>query len=229
MLSQDETIGDTTSTINIVIAECNDGYLNSIRIPSIKPEHAIQAIEKATTAPVEQGAVGAGKGMVCFGYKGGIGSTSRVVVWEKLIYTVGCLVLSNFGKSEEALFLSTPDNAHNETPDGSIIIILATDAPLYDRQLKRLARRAGLGLGRVGSTMANGSGDIAIAFTTANRISHERHTILENMTFLRDDHPLMNLLFQAAVATTEEAIMNSLKFAETTAGRKGRIIKKAPL
>lgn len=229
MLEQDEGIGDTTSTINIVVTECNDGYLNSIRIPAVKPEHAIQAIKNATTDPVEQGAVGAGKGMICFGYKGGIGSASRVVTVDHLRYTVGCLVLSNFGKKEEAIFANFKDDTPIDTPDGSIIIILATDAPLYDRQLKRMARRSGLGLGRVGSTMASGSGDIAIAFSTANRIPYDTTSPVENITFLRDDHPMMNKLFQAAVETTEEAIIHSMKYAETTVGRKGRIVEKAPM
>ena len=229
MLEQNATIGDTTSTINIVVAECNDGYLNSIRIPAVKPEHAIQAIENATEAPVEQGAVGAGKGMVCFGYKGGIGSASRVLTYEDHRYTVASLVLSNFGKKDEAKFFNVSKDSPVNTPDGSIIIVLATDAPLYDRQLKRLAKRAGLGLGRVGSIMANGSGDIAIAFSTAWRYKHNDQNMTEAIQFLRDDHPIMNRLFQAAIESTEEAIINSLKYAETTIGRKGRIIKKAPL
>lgn len=229
MLEQNDDIGDTTSTINIVVGECNDGYLNSIRIPAVQPEHAIQAIQAATTEPVKQGAIGAGKGMVCFGYKGGIGSASKKVYYNDIMYTVGCLVLSNFGKKEDALFANLQEKSADDTPDGSIIIVLATDAPLYDRQLKRLARRSGLGLGRVGSHMANGSGDIAIAFSTAHRYQHSSKNMTEQITFIRDDHPIMNLLFQAAVEITENAIIHSLKFAETTTGRKGRIIKRAPL
>lgn len=142
MLEQNDDIGDTTSTINIVVGECNDGYLNSIRIPAVQPEHAIQAIQAATTEPVKQGAIGAGKGMVCFGYKGGIGSASKKVYYNDIMYTVGCLVLSNFGKKEDALFANLQEKSADDTPDGSIIIVLATDAPLYDRQLKRLARRS---------------------------------------------------------------------------------------
>ncbi|MBP1970652.1 D-aminopeptidase [Virgibacillus natechei] len=228
MLDQTKEIGDTTSSINIVVGECNDSYLNSIRHQAIKPEHAIQAIKGASSDPVEKGAVGAGKGMVCFGYKGGIGTASRVVSTSNEKYTVGCLVLTNFGKREEALFANW-DKMQLDTPDGSIIMVIATDVPLYDRQLKRLATRCAVGLARTGSHIANESGDIAIAFTTANTYDHNAGTSIESMTFLRDDHTIMNQLFQAVIETTEEAIISSLKSAETTEGRKGRHLEKAPL
>lgn len=228
MLDENKDIGDTTSTINIVVGECNDGYLNTIRLQAVKPEHAIQAIECATNSPVEQGAVGAGKGMVCFGYKGGIGTASRIITAGEEKYTLGCLVLSNFGKREEALFASW-GNAAIDTPEGSIMMVIATDAPLYDRQLERLAKRCAAGLGRTGSNIANGSGDIAIAFSTANTYDHRTDGHLENIALLRDDHPAMNQLFQAVIETTEEAVINSLKNAETTYGRKSRVVEKAPL
>lgn len=228
MLDQNKEIGDTTSTINIVVGECNDGYLNSIRLQAVKSKHAIQAIENASSGPVEQGAVGAGKGMVCFGYKGGIGTASRIVTAGKNAYTVGCLVLSNFGKREEALFADW-GKMQLDTPDGSIMIVIATDAPLSDRQLKRLAKRCAAGLGRTGSNIDNGSGDITIAFSTANPYEHSTDQHLEDITCLRDDHPVMNQLFQAVVETTEEAVINSLRYAETTDGRKGRMVEKAPL
>ncbi|HLR63408.1 MAG TPA: P1 family peptidase [Lentibacillus sp.] len=224
MLDKNPEIGDTASSLNIVVGECNDSYLNSMRLQAVKPEHAIQAIECASEEPVEEGAIGAGKGMVCYGYKGGIGTASRMVKG----YTVGCLVLSNFGKREDALFADF-NKTHMNTPDGSIMMVIATDAPLYDRQLKRLANRTAAGLGRTGSYMGHGSGDIAIAFSTANLYSYESGTAMENVTFLRDDHPVMNGLFQAVVETTEEAVINSLREAETTEGRKGRMVEKAPL
>lgn len=228
MLEQNKDIGDSTSSINLVVGECNDSLLNSMRIPAIKPEHAILAIKKATTDPVEQGAVGAGKGMVCFGQKGGIGSASRIVSHENQSYTIGCLVLSNFGKPEDALFADLT-TTKVDPPDGSIMMIIATDAPLYDRQLKRLAKRCAAGLGRVGSHIGNGSGDIAIAFSTANSYEHTSEQATESMDFIRDDHPIMNNFFQAVIETTEEAIINSLNYAETTTGRLGRVIKKAIL
>ncbi|MFD2629425.1 P1 family peptidase [Oceanobacillus kapialis] len=228
MLKTTKDIGDTTSSINIVVGECNDSYLNSIREQAIKPEHAIQAIKQATEKPVEEGAVGAGKGMVCFGYKGGIGTASRIISTGKDVYTLGCLVVSNFGKREEALFADWGKHKF-DTPDGSIMMVIATDAPLYDRQLKRLAKRCAAGLGRTGSHLDNGSGDIAIAFSTANMHDHHTEVAAESMTYLRDDHEVMNQLFQAVVETTEEAVIRSLKMAETTHGRKGRYVEKAPL
>lgn len=227
MLDQNEDIGDTTSSLNIVVGECNDSHLNSIRIQAVQPEHALQAIEQATTSPVEQGAVGAGKGMVCFGYKGGIGSSSRIITSGEANYTVGCLVLSNFGKRKDARFANW-DEQDQSTPDGSIMMVIATDAPLYDRQLKRLAKRCAAGLGRTGSYMANGSGDIAIAFSTAQTIPHTAKKQVDTFTYVRDDGELMGGIFQAGAEVTEEAILNSLIFAETTVGRKGRIVEKAP-
>lgn len=227
MLDQSKDIGDSTSSINIVVGECNDSYLNSMRLQAVRPEHAIEAINKADGGHVEEGAVGAGKGMVCFGYKGGIGTASRLVTTNDHTYTVGCLVLSNFGQREHALFADFTEE-ELETPDGSIMMIIATDAPLYDRQLKRLAKRCPVGLGRTGSHIAHGSGDIAIAFSTANTYNHSKETPFEENTFIRDDHPIMNQLFQAVVESTEEAIISSLKHAETTKGRKGRTIKQAP-
>lgn len=228
MLEMNKEIGDTASSLNIIVGECNDSYLNSMRLQAVQPEHAVQAIKNATTNPVEQGAVGAGKGMICFGYKGGIGTASRKVSTDGETYTVGCLVLSNFGKREDALFANW-NNDRLDTPDGSIMMVLATDAPLYDRQLKRMAKRCAAGLGRTGSHIANGSGDIAIAFSTANPYTSEDNSHLSAITHIRDDHNVMNDLFQAAVETTEEAVLNSLAYAETTAGRKGRVIEKAPL
>lgn len=228
MLEQDLTIGDSTSSLNLVVGECNDSHLNSMRLQAVKPEHAIQAIESATTDAAEEGAVGAGKGMVCYQYKGGIGTSSRIVEHEEDTYTFGVLILSNFGEKEQALFADWT-SVTLDTPDGSIMMIVATDAPLYDRQLKRIAKRTAVGLGRTGSMIGNGSGDIAIAFSTANAYTHNKKEKLENLTHIRDDHPIMNKIFQAVIEATEEAIINSLRAAETTYGRKGRVIEKAPL
>lgn len=230
MLEKNKELGASAGTLNVVVGECNDGYLNSMRLQAIRPKHAIEAIENASSSKVEQGAVGAGKGMICFGYKGGIGTSSRVVTASNEKYTVGCLVLSNFGNSEDALFTNFPIEKKNpNSTDGSIMIIIATDAPLYDRQLTRLAKRTAAGLGRVGSHMDNGSGDIAIAFTTANTYQHNINGHLESITYLRDDDKAMSQLFQAVAEATEEAIINSLKYAETTVGKYGRVIEKAPL
>ncbi|MBI0578793.1 P1 family peptidase [Neobacillus cucumis] len=226
MLEDNPEIGETTGTINVVVGECNDSYLNSIRLFPVKPEHAVEAIRKANAEPAREGAVGAGKGMVCFGYKGGIGSSSRKI--EE--YTIGCLVLSNFGKKEEfqwARYFGEGDGEGLlETADGSIMIVLATDAPLSDRQLKRLAKRCGIGLGRTGSHFSHGSGDIVIAFSTAHKISHFTEELLETRLLLREDHPIINQFFTGAAEAVEEAILNSLSQAVITKGRLGRVVNQ---
>ncbi|MBP3040150.1 P1 family peptidase [Bacillaceae bacterium Marseille-Q3522] len=229
MLEKNPEIGDTTGTVNLVVGECNDSYLNSIRHFSVTPEDAIRAIKDASTSKAEEGAVGAGKGMVCFGYKGGIGCSSRIVqVAKNIQFTIGCLVLSNFGKKEDFRYPSL-ENLYKELPDtvdGSIIMVMATDAPVSDRQLKRLAKRCGIGLGRSGSHFSHGSGDIVIAFSTAERISHYSENWFENAKQIREDHPVMNKLFAAAAEATEEAILNSLSQAITTKGRKDRFVER---
>ena len=233
LFAQNEEIGLSTGTVNVVVGECNDSHLNSIRHCPVKPEHAIEAIEKATTDLAEEGAVGAGKGMICFGYKGGIGSASRIVELEGARYTVGCLVLTNFGTSEE--FMKERYEVKTDAPnsiiaptDGSIMIVCATDAPLSSRQLKRVIKRCGIGLGRTGSHFSNGSGDIVIGFTTAHKINHQSEAIIETRSQLREDHPIMNQLFTAAAEATEEAILNSLAQAQTTVGRNGHHVKNYP-
>ncbi|TMW71841.1 P1 family peptidase [Alteribacter natronophilus] len=228
LLRQSPEIGDTTGTVNTVTGECNDGYLNSIRHFSVKPEHAVEAIETAGPQPSAEGAVGAGKGMVCFGMKGGIGTASRSVDG----FTVGALVLSNFGKRSEFNEKryrkeGEPNQSGGTDPktDGSIMIVLATDAPLEHRRLTRVAKRCAIGLGRTGSHMSHGSGDIVIAFSTAGRYPHHSDRLNEQESFLRDDHPVMNSLFTAAAEAVEEAIVRSLIKAETTKGRRGRTVE----
>lgn len=231
ILAQNEEIGISTGTVNIVVGECNDGHLNSIRSCPVTPQHAVEAIEKASTSCAEEGAIGAGKGMMCFGYKGGIGSASRVVTTDdcEQAYTVGCLVLSNFGSSHEFMKERYTKKAlQNDSTlaptDGSIIIILATDAPLSSRQLTRVIKRCGIGLGRTGSHFSNGSGDIVMGFTTAHEIPHESLSPIETRIQLREDHPVMNQLFIAAAEATEEAILNSMAQATTTTGREGHVV-----
>lgn len=230
LLEQNEEIGMTTGTVNVVVGECNDSYLNSIRHFPVKPEHAIEAIHNASNNRAEEGAIGAGKGMICFGYKGGIGTSSRIVNDNEGEYIVGCLVLSNFGKGNEFLkeHYTTTSNNNESTispTDGSIIIILATDAPLSSRQLKRVIKRCGIGLGRTGSHFSNGSGDIVIGFTTARKIHHNYDGTLEPRQQLRDDHEVMNSLFIAAAEATEEAIINSMSQAVTTTGRNNHTVQ----
>lgn len=234
MLELNEDIGINTGTINIVVGECNDSYLNSIRACPVKPEHAIQAIQQASSNVAQEGAVGAGKGMICFGYKGGIGSSSRVIRVEEvdgddITYTVGCMILSNFGMSSEFSHeqyknFCSQEESTNKPTDGSIMIVLATDAPLSSRQLTRVIKRCSIGLGRTGSHFSHGSGDIVIGFTTAHNIPHITTDLCESRTQLREDHPIMNQLFVAAAEATEEAIINSLLQAETTTGRDGNVV-----
>lgn len=231
MLTENEDIGNSTGTINVVVGECNDSYLNSIRYFSVRPSHAIEAIQKASTETASEGPVGAGKGMICFGYKGGIGSSSRLVRQNDLTWTVGCLVVSNFGKVEECAYPLEPTitDALQQQADGSIMIVLATNAPLSSRQLQRVAKRCGIGLGRTGSHWSHGSGDIVIAFTTAHRLHHEYEQELYERSHIRDDAAVMNDLFTAAAEATEEAILNSLTQATSTAGRLGRVVHPLPL
>ncbi|WP_155593802.1 P1 family peptidase [Lysinibacillus cavernae] len=232
MLDMNEDIGLTTGTINLVVGECNDSYLNSIRACPVTPEQAIEAIRQASNQTAQEGAIGAGKGMMCFGYKGGIGSSSRIVKIEQseVSYTVGCMVLSNFGQSSEFIAeryvtSNTQSQSTLSPTDGSIIIVLATDAPLSSRQLKRVLKRCGIGLGRTGSHYSHGSGDIVIGFTTAHSIPHVTDQLVETRTQIREDHPVMNQLFTAAAEATEEAIINSLSQAQTTIGRNGHTVE----
>lgn len=234
MLESNPEIGESTGTINIVVGECNDSRLNSIRKFQVQPKHAIECIQSASSEISPEGSVGAGKGMICFGYKGGIGSSSRIIQDSDSVYTIGCMVLSNFGRKEEFQSARYQVNEMKEIPnfprtaDGSIMIVLATDAPLSNRQLTRLAKRCGVGLGRTGSHFSNGSGDIVIAFSTAHQIQHNSKTSVETRQQLRDDHPIMNDLFQGVAEVTEEAILNSLSQAVTTTGRNGAVVYPYP-
>ncbi|MEQ6388328.1 P1 family peptidase [Bacillaceae bacterium S4-13-58] len=230
MLQHTPEIGDTTGSINIVVGECNDMFLNHVRSLPIKPLHARQAIQHAKSGKVKEGAVGAGTGMSCLGYKGGIGTSSRKIIHADLPtdYMIGTLVVSNFGRLSENPFLQE-DVKKEKLPDGSIMIIIATDLPLQSRQLNRLAKRASIGLGRSGSHIHHGSGDIIIAFSNGNKKPHFSKGPLENKIILRDDHEVMNDIFQAVIEATEESIYNSLTMAETTKGRNGRVREGIPL
>ncbi|MHA6259858.1 P1 family peptidase [Sporosarcina sp. CAU 1771] len=239
LLKENETIGDSTSSLNIVVGECNDSHLNSMRLMKVKPLHATEAIQQAESGPLEQGAVGAGKGMICYGMKGGIGSSSRIVSEGDSQYTVGVLTLTNFGKVNESnlndwltknefeTLASQPySEADDIKPDGSVMIVVATNAPVNERQLKRFAKRAAIGLGRTGTHVHNGSGDIIIAFSNGLTIRHTSDALTNTYEVLRDDHPVMADLFQAVIEATEEAVYQSLLHAETTTGRLGRIVEK---
>ncbi len=222
MLEGNPDIGVTTGTVNCVVTECNDGRLNDIRGLHVRPEHVREALANAGE-DFEEGAVGGGTGMVCLGLKGGIGSASRRVEVDGQTYTVGALVMSNFGAPGNLIIggkhYDTNLGREERKDEGSIIMLLATDIPLNERQLSRLAKRSMVALGRVGSYCGNGSGDIAIAFTTANRLPHySEKNILETKMFYDEN---IDRVFVAGVEAVEEAIISSLYHAETTTGVRG--------
>jgi D-aminopeptidase len=228
---------DEVYSVNPVVGETNDGYLNDIRGRHVSNKDILTAIDIAKSERVAQGNVGAGTGTIAFGFKGGIGTSSRILPTDLGGYSVGVLVQSNFGgvlqiagvpvgKELNKYYLS---DKLNETPDGSCMIIVATDAPLDARNLKRLAKRAILGLGKTGGIASNGSGDYVIAFSTAEsvRISYRSDQDLKKQRILRNS--AMSPLFMAVNEATEEAIINSLFHAETMTGRNGHTVEELPI
>jgi L-aminopeptidase/D-esterase-like protein len=211
-----------------VVAETYDGFLNDVNGFHVKPEHTLQALESARPGPVAEGNVGGGTGMVCYEFKGGIGTASRQLDARAGGYTVGVLVQCNCGGREQLRIAGVPVGREitgnkvwsgaasaKQADTGSIIITVATDAPLLPHQLKRLARRASLGLARTGSTSGNGSGDIFIAFSTANARAAKPSGVAQ-LNMLPNDR--MDPIFEATVQATEEAIVNALVAAETMTG-----------
>lgn len=237
---------ENVRSINPLVAETNDGGLNDIRSRPVTREDVLSAIKNARSGAVLEGSVGAGTGTVAFGWKGGIGTASRKLPANLGGYTLGVIVQSNFGgvlmvdgvpvgqelgryylkdavgSTANGGPVGAPSGSDNA--DGSIIIVIATDAPVDHRQLKRLASRSMVGLGRTGSSMTNGSGDYAIAFSTENRI--KASDAKRNVTVLGND--AMSPLFQAVIEATEEAILNSL-FKATTVTGNGRTVEALPL
>lgn len=217
---------DGVRSINPVVGETNDGFLNDIRRRPIRPEHVVEALESATTGPVREGSVGAGTGTVAFDWKGGIGTSSRVVDTAGGRYTVGVLVQSNFGGTLTVLGLPVgrelgSGRAAAGSEDGSIMIVVATDAPLGPRNLERLATRALLGLARTGSSMSNGSGDYVIAFSTAESVRRGESERPREEAAVPND--AMTPLFHGVADATEEAIYNSLFRATTVRGHRGTV------
>ena len=210
---------ERVASLNAVVGETNDSRLNDIRQPFPTVEQMLQAIESASDGPVAEGAVGAGAGTIAFGHKGGIGTSSRVLPKKQGGYTVGVLVQSNYGGDLRLDGKSVKDiKTLQDDVDGSIMMILATDAPLSDRNLRRLAMRCHGGLARTGAALSNGSGDYAIAFSTAPEVRRtpERRTAASPILDLPNDR--VSPLFLAAIEATEEAILNSMLMAETVAG-----------
>ena len=218
-------IGRETATVNPVVFECNDGYLNDIQALAVTEEDARIALANASSR-FDVGSVGAGCGMSTFGFKGGIGTSSRRLNLDGHSYHLGILVLSNFGRAGD---LRLPDGRIIAPPDvrieqraaekGSIIIIAATDIPLSDRQLKRVIRRSGVGLARLGSFWGHGSGDIALGFTTANVLSQDEKAALVDIRILNENR--IDLLFEAMADATQEAVLDALVAASPMTGRDG--------
>lgn len=214
--------GVEVTSINPVVGECNDATLNHIRERVVGKTEVDRAIASACE-DFEEGGVGAGTGTICFGCKGGIGSASRVMGYDDREYTLGVLVQSNFGRTKDLRLDGRkigPEVAElieeAKLDKGSIMMIVATDLPVSDRQLKRIIRRAGAGLSRCGSYMGHGSGDIVIGFTTANRVSTGEGADVLDMKILREDR--LEQAFRAASDATEEAILNSLAAGRTVTG-----------
>ena len=221
---------EAVASINPVVGETNDGWLNDIRGRHVTPEHVRQALEGARDGAVEEGSVGAGAGTIAFGWKGGIGTTSRRISVSKSSYTVGVLVQTNFGGS--LTIAGVPVWQQFKPPQrrggagGSCMIVVATDAPLDARQLKRLAARAILGMARTGSSGSHGSGDYVIAFSTTSRIRADSAGGTPTPPVAEED---LSPLFQAVIEATEEAIYNSLLRATTVRGRDAHVAEAIPI
>jgi len=245
MIRQYPEIGITDDTLTPVVAECDDSRLNDIQGRHVSEADVMRALDDATDGPVPEGSVGAGTGMISYGFKGGIGTSSRRLLSADGGYTVGVLVNANHGRRPELTVDGVPVGRRYEEPvgrtgaapslttpllssdgpvlsgsaEGSIIVIIATDAPLDSRQLTRLAKRAALGLARTGATARHGSGDFMLAFSTANVIPHYPKETTFSMAHLADTH--LNPLVTATVEATEEAVLNALTSATTVVGRDG--------
>lgn len=239
MIKQYPAIGIEDDTLTPVVAECDDGRLNDIQGRHVSEQDVMAAIDSASGGPVKEGTVGAGTGMVSYGFKGGIGTASRKLSEKEAGYTIGVLVNANHGRRPELVIAGVPVGKRYEPPpqmsdvlspgqsEGSIIVIIATDAPLDSRQLTRLAKRASLGLARTGSTARHSSGDFMLAFSTANVIPHYPAESTYQLTHLADTH--LNPLISATVEATEEAILNALTMATTVTGRDGHRIEAIDL
>lgn len=229
---------ENVRSVNPLVGETNDGVLNDIRKMAISKEHVRRALATAESGPVSEGCVGAGTETVCFGWKGGIGTSSRLLPKSLGGYTVGVLVQSNFGGvlQMDGIPLGRrlgqyylKDELNDASADGSIMILVATDAPLSDRNLKRLARRGLAGLARTGASMSDGSGDYAIAFSTAEEVCRTAERRKQIWAYPEVPNAQTSPLFQAVIEATEEAIYNSLCMAETMTGYKGNTVHALPL
>ncbi|MDN7240834.1 P1 family peptidase [Planococcus sp. N028] len=227
MLERNPEIGHTTGTVNPIVGECNDMFLNDIRAKSVTPEHVKAALADASPEFLE-GAVGAGRGMLCYSLKGGIGSASRKMNLDGAEYMMGVMVLSNFGMLSDLRVNGKAVGQQlkreilqdrEEKDKGSVMIIVSTDLPLSERQLNRIIKRAVAGLSRTGSIITHGSGEIVIGFSTAIKIPHQKPGDLLTMHCIHEED--LDLAFRAVGEATEEAVLNSLVTAEHVVGRDG--------
>lgn len=237
MLDHNPDMGVKTYGISPVVAETWDGYLNDIRGRHVHKEHVYAAIDHASDGPVEEGAVGGGTGMICYEFKGGIGTSSRRLEEREGGYIVGVLVQSNFGSRPHLMIdgvmvgreLEHFGKRVERPSDGSIIVVIGTNAPMTHRQLTRMGMRATHGLARTGSHGGNTSGDFAIAFSTTRTRPHHSGAKTLNLEQVVEDGTLIGNLFAAVVEATEEAILNSLFQATTMTGRDDRSISELPI
>lgn len=223
---------ETVGSVNAVVGETNDGRINDIRKRFIKPEHAIKAIENAKSGPVAEGNVGAGAGTVAFGFKAGIGTSSRQLETAFGTMNLGVLVQANYGGDLHIMGQAvgrqlTSLEAQQTSPDGSVMIIIATDAPLSDRNLERLAKRSLLGIGRTGGIMSNGSGDYVLAFSSSEKV--RRHATDKLQSTVELPNNAMTPFFEAVIEATEEAVYNALVAAETVKGFNQKTYRKLPV
>lgn len=234
MVKRYPAMGVTDDVVLPVVAECDDSFLNDQQGRHVRPEDVLAALEGARSGPVAEGSVGAGTGMVSYRFKGGIGTASRVLPRDAGGYTVGVLVNCNMGARSDLRIDGVPVGREltglmplRKPGEGSIIVVVATDAPLLPHQLQRLARRAALGLARTGSTARHSSGDFMLAFSTAAVVPHDPSERTMTLTALHNTH--VSPLFEATVECTEEAIGNALTMATTTEGRDGNKVFALPL
>lgn len=237
MIEKYPGIGTEHDVIIPVVGECDDSWLNDIGGHHISEDHVFEAIQKAAGGPVPEGNVGGGTGMVTCDFKGGIGTSSRRLPQQEGGHLVGVLVMSNFGTMANLRLDGLPigeiflpdyrDGPHKGRAYGSIIAVVATNAPLASHQIARLCKRAALGIGRVGSYAAHESGEIIIGFSTANLIPRQTKKMVYRMRALLDQ--AIDPLYQAVIEATEEAILNALCMAETMEGHSGNVARELPL
>lgn len=239
MAEQHSSLGDSHDVVIPVVGECDDSFLNDIRGNSITTEQVFQSLYAARGGVIQEGNVGGGTGMICCDLKGGTGTSSRRVAIGSGKYNLGVLVQNNFGSIENLQMNGVPvgrlfqrDFAKlkfDRRVDnyGSIIVVIATDAPLWEKQITRLCKRAALGVGRAGSYAAHNSGEIIVGFSTANKVPRETRKGSTRIDLMIDES--MNPLYEAVIECTEEAIYNSVCMAEPTMGFKGRIVPALPL